>query len=75
VGARIEVIANGHTIYRQRKSGHSMEGSNDPRVLIGVGECERIETLIVRWPPPSKVETVLKDVETNQFLELVEPEN
>ena len=29
------------TIYRQRKGGYSMQGTNDPRVLVGVGPGDR----------------------------------
>ena len=37
IGARVEVVVGGRTIYRQRKGGCSMESANDPRLLIGVG--------------------------------------
>jgi hypothetical protein len=73
VGARIEVLVNGRTIVRQRKGGTSMLSSNDPRVLVGLGECDRIEKLIVQWPKPNGGRIELKNVETNQQLELTEP--
>ena len=72
IGTRIQVIANGQTIYRQLKGGCSMESTNDSRVLIGVGEASKLETVIVQWP--SGRETILKDVPTNQELDIVEPE-
>ena len=72
IGTQIQVIANGRTIYRQSKGGYSMESTNDTRPLVGVGEAERLETVIVHWP--SGRETILKDVPTNQELDLVEPE-
>jgi hypothetical protein len=73
IGARIEVTVSGFSkpIVRLKKGGGSMESTNDPRVLIGVGPAPRIETLIVRWP--SGAETVLKDLETNRSYDLVEP--
>ena len=50
VGARVEVVAGGRTIYRQRKGGCSLESSNDPRLTIGLGRAEEVESVIVRWP-------------------------
>ena len=72
VGTRIEVVANGRKIVRQRKSGCSMESVNDGRVLVGVGDCQTLSSVLVTWP--SGLKTELKDVPTNQQLELVEPE-
>lgn len=71
IGTQVQVVADGRTIYRQLKGGGSLESSNDPRLLIGVGPAERLETVIVTWP--SGRETSLKDVETNRELELEEP--
>ena len=41
IGARVEVVAGGRTIHRQRKGGVSLESSHDPRLLIGVGRADR----------------------------------
>ncbi len=72
VGTRIEVVTGVRTIDRQRKGGCSLESANDPRVLIGVGPVDRLETVLVHWP--SGAETILKDLETNKTYELVEPD-
>jgi hypothetical protein len=50
VGARVEVVAGGRTIHRQRKGGYSMESSHDPRLLIGLGTAGTVTRLTVRWP-------------------------
>ncbi len=50
VGAQVEVVAGGLTIKRQRKGGCSMESSNDPRLLIGVGPVEEVSKVTIRWP-------------------------
>jgi hypothetical protein len=50
VGARVEVVAGGRTISRQRKGGSSMESSHDPRLLIGVGTADEVTRLTVHWP-------------------------
>ncbi|HEU5117352.1 MAG TPA: ASPIC/UnbV domain-containing protein, partial [Isosphaeraceae bacterium] len=72
IGSKIQVVIGPRTVYRQKKGGGSLEGSNDPRPLVGVGPQESVETVIVRWP--SGRETVLKDVRTDQTLDLTEPE-
>ena len=41
IGTRVEIEVGGRTIYRQRKGGYSLESSNDPRLLIGVGPATR----------------------------------
>ena len=50
IGARVEVTAGGQTIVRQRKSGASLESSNDPRLLIGLGAVAAVERVTIRWP-------------------------
>jgi hypothetical protein len=72
VGTQIEVVLNDLTIKRQRKSGGSMLSTNDPRVLIGLGAHERIESLIIHWP--SGAVTTEKDLETNKDYKFEEPE-
>ena len=42
IGARVEVEAGGRTITRQRKGGCSMQSTNDPRLLIGLGAVDEI---------------------------------
>lgn len=71
IGTKVEVIADGHTIYRQVNGGCSLESTNDPRLLIGVGPASKLETVLVKWP--SGRETVLKDVKVDQELALEEP--
>ncbi|QDV37968.1 CRTAC1 family protein [Tautonia plasticadhaerens] len=72
VGAIITAELGELTIHRQRKSGTSMLSTNDPRVLIGLGDAESIDRLAVRWP--SGAETVLEDVPVDQDLAITEPE-
>lgn len=71
VGARVEVVAGGRTIHRQRKGGASMESANDPRLLIGVGNVEEVDKLTVTWP--SGAVSVLEHLKTNQAHAIVEP--
>jgi hypothetical protein len=70
IGATIEVVAGGRTITRQRKGGCSMESTNDPRLVIGLGAVETIDRITVRWP--SGALTMLEDVAPNQTYTIVE---
>jgi hypothetical protein len=50
IGALVEVHAGDRVIHRQVKGGGSYYSVNDPRLLIGVGEADRVERVEVRWP-------------------------
>ncbi|MFO0908374.1 MAG: CRTAC1 family protein [Isosphaeraceae bacterium] len=71
VGARIEVVADGRTIVRQRKGGYSLESSNDPRIHVGVGKAKEVARLTVRWP--SGLTSTLEKLATGQSYKVVEP--
>jgi enediyne biosynthesis protein E4 len=73
VGARIEVTAGKHTIYRQRKGGYSMESSNDPRVLIGIGPVDTVSKVVIHWPAGGP-DSVLENIEANKSYDVIEPE-
>jgi hypothetical protein len=73
IGTRIEVIAGGRTLARQRKGGCSLESSNDPRVLIGIGTAEEAEKVTIRWPKGG--ETVMEHVEAGKTHEVIEPKD
>ena len=71
VGARVEVVVVGRTIHRQLKGGSSMESSNDPRLLIGVGASDEVTRLTVRWP--SGAVSTLGRLKTGREYTIVEP--
>ena len=70
IGTRIEAKAGDLTIHRQRKGGFSLESSNDPRVLIGLGPAAEVARLTIRWP--SGAVTTREHLKTNQAYEIVE---
>ena len=59
------------TIHRQRQGGVSLESSNDPRLLIGIGPNPQAESVTVTWPS-GRVST-LENVAADQTHEIVEP--
>ncbi|WP_169975828.1 CRTAC1 family protein [Tautonia rosea] len=50
VGASVEVHLSDRVIRRLVKGGGSYLSSNDPRILIGLGEADRIDRLVIQWP-------------------------
>jgi hypothetical protein len=51
---------------RDIASGDSYLSSHDPRLHFGLGQQERVEEVVVRWPDGSR--TVRHDVRARQFL-------
>ncbi len=50
-GARVEVRRTGlPTLWRRVRADGSYLSANDPRILLGLGENPRIDTLTVHWP-------------------------
>ncbi len=50
IGASVAVRAGGRVLHRQVKGGASYLSANDPRVLVGLGGAEHVESVEVRWP-------------------------
>jgi hypothetical protein len=71
IGARVEVEAGGRTITRQRKGGCSMQSTNDPRLLIGMGAADEAARMTIRWP--SGAVTVRAHLKCNATYAIVEP--
>jgi len=71
IGTKLEVVAGTRTIYRQRKGGYSMQATNDPRVLVGIGPVARVEKVVIRWP--SGIISTLENLEVDKDYKVVEP--
>ena len=56
VGARLEVVVSGRSMYRYAKGGGSYASSPDRRLVVGLGPTDKIEAVKVRWPD-GKIET------------------
>jgi Flp pilus assembly protein TadD len=50
VGARVIVTAGGRRQVARRLGGGSYQSANEPRLHFGLGDCDRIESVEVRWP-------------------------
>jgi len=72
IGARVELVAGGRTLVRQRKGGCSMQSTNDPRLTVGVGAAPEVEKLTVRWP--SGAVTTMGHLAVGRSYKIVEPD-
>ncbi len=71
IGAVATVSIGGQDLMRVRKGGGGYMSTSQEALAWGLGDVDRIERLMVRWP--SGAETSLEDLPVNQVLTLVEP--
>lgn len=50
LGALVTVKTPGRTQTREVRTAGSYLSSNDPRLIFGLGEADRVQSLTVRWP-------------------------
>jgi hypothetical protein len=72
IGTAIEVRAGGRAFHRQVKGGGSYLSANDPRMLVGLGDVERVDSVEVRWP--SGVRSSLQDPAVRRAHVIREPD-
>jgi hypothetical protein len=73
IGTKLEIDLGERTIYRQRKGGYSMQGTNDPRVLVGIGQHTQIKKVTIRWP--SGIVSTRENLPVDQDHKFVEPKD
>jgi hypothetical protein len=71
IGTRVDVDIGSRIITRQRKGGCSMESTNDPRLLIGLGLVREVARVTIRWP--SGTVSTLEHLATNNSYVVREP--
>ncbi len=50
VGTRVTVVTNAGRQIREKDGGNGFCGQSDPRLHFGLGACDRVRLLEVRWP-------------------------
>ena len=50
IGARVSVHCGTRVFHRQVKGGGSYLSANDPRVLVGLGDQDKVDRVEIRWP-------------------------
>lgn len=71
IGARIEIRVGKRVWKRQIKGGGSYFGANDLRLLLGLNQASRIDSVLIDWP--SGKHSVHQDLETCRTHSLREP--
>jgi hypothetical protein len=71
LGASVEVVVTPkQVLWRRARTDGSYCSSQDPRVLVGIGSAERVETVRVRWPSGNVEEWKVPSI--NRYLTLKE---
>ncbi len=72
IGARILWKAGGKQRQRMKNNGGSYLSSHDPREILGLGAAARLDELEIHWPAPSRHVEMLKDLQPNRYIRIVE---
>jgi hypothetical protein len=70
VGAQVRVTAGGQTQLAEIHSGRGYQSHHGSRLHFGLGECDRVERVEVRWPG-GRVQTC-ENLPANQLARIVE---
>ena len=71
LGAKVEIVISSSNVLRRRaRTDGGYLSANDPRVLVGLGTGNRIQSVRVRWPEGTVEEW--KDVAVDQYTTLKE---
>ncbi|MFH1571354.1 MAG: CRTAC1 family protein [Gemmatimonadota bacterium] len=70
IGARVRAVAGNLVQTREVRRDYGYLGSNDVRLILGLGDRPRIDTLEVRWP--SGIRQVVTRIPAGQVLTLQE---
>ena len=71
IGARVRLVAGGHTQIDEVHSGDSVMSMSDLRLHFGLGSAAKIDRLEVRWPATGRVEE-FRNLDVNQIITIQE---
>jgi hypothetical protein len=72
IGARITYKVGDVTRHRMKVGGGSFLSSHDPRIVLGLGQSTKIDSLEIKWPLPSGKVERLTDLPTDRYITIVE---
>ena len=49
-GAKVAIKAGKKTWTREVRASSGLYSSNDPRILVGLGDVQRVDSVVIRWP-------------------------
>jgi hypothetical protein len=74
VGARISYQAGELRRSRTKVAGGSYLSSHDPRLVLGLGEHQKIDVLEIKWPQPSGLVQRFTNVPIDKYITILEGE-
>jgi enediyne biosynthesis protein E4 len=72
VGARLVWSAGGKKFSRMKNGGGSYLSSHDPRMVLGLGSANKVDSLEIHWPAPSTAVDKLTNVAADRYITVVE---
>lgn len=67
-GGKVTAFVGNQTFYQEYQPVKGYMSSVDPRIHLGLGQIEKIDSLLILWPDGSS--RVLRDLATNQAMKL-----
>ncbi len=74
IGARVTWSFNGVTRSMLKTGGGSFLSSHDPRLVLGIGQAKKIDSLEVKWPLPSGKTERFTSLPINRYITIKEDE-
>jgi hypothetical protein len=72
VGARVTWEFGGIRRSRLKVGGGSYLSSHDPRMVLGIGQAKKLDTLEIRWPLPSRRVDRFTSLPLNRYITITE---
>ena len=73
VGAKAWATAGGRTWVAELRAGGSYQGQGDHRLHIGIGDAQRLEYLVIRWPEGDRQTIPGAEVALDRVTRIVQP--
>jgi hypothetical protein len=72
IGARITYQAGDLKRFRMKVGGGSFLSAHDPRIVLGIGEKLKIDSLEIKWPQPSGVVERFTNLPIDRYIKIKE---
>jgi hypothetical protein len=74
VGAKVTYQAGELKRHREKVGGGSFLSSQDPRMVLGIGQRKKMDWIEVKWPQPGGGTQLFSDVPVDRYITIVEGE-
>jgi hypothetical protein len=72
IGARVTYQAGDLKRSKTKIGGGSFLSSHDPRLVLGIGQRNKIDSLEIKWPLPSGAVERFTDLPINRYITIIE---